>query len=349
VSADALGIHRMVVPYVRRRPVPPAAMVGFALLVAALSLVAGDALRADPQGWLRWGREIVLGDGAFSTLGYPSWKPLPVLVTGPLALTGDLAPVLLVVLLRAAGILALLLIFTIAHRRGGVVAGLLAAAALALTAEWWPALAGGAIEPALVALLCAAVLCHDAGHHRRTLVLLCLLALARQEAVALVVLYGVLLTPRGRGWPLAAACAALAIVAVWLVGDWLGSGDPLHGGALARAAPDAVAARSTGAPGLVAVDTFLDLLAAPLWAAAAIGVVVTLRRGDRTLALLLIAALVWTTIDIAMAVAGYPVPARFLFPAAAALCLAAGLGGAAGVHWLRGAPLAPVPDAARTR
>ena len=55
-------------------------------------------LAYDPWAWLVWGREI--GHLDLDTTGGPSWKPLPVVITTPLAVLGDLAPTLWLVVAR---------------------------------------------------------------------------------------------------------------------------------------------------------------------------------------------------------------------------------------------------------
>ncbi len=311
-----------------RRAALPAALVAAALVAAALSLLLGASLRADPHGWLRWGRALALGDGAFSTVDYPSWKPLPLLLTVPLALCGSLAEPLLLVVLRAGGILALVAVFELARRRAGPTAGVVAAGSLALVPGWWPALAGGAIEPAIVALACLALLRHEAGHPGQAVALLGLVALGREEAVPLIVLYGAWLARRDARWAGAAVLATSAVVGLWLTGDWLGSGDALHGGALARAARDAVIQPQSGTPALAALELIAELLAVPLCAVAVLGVTRAVRDGDRVTGAVLGAAVLWVAIDAGLAAVGYPVQSRFLFPAAAMFCLAAGLGAA---------------------
>ena len=312
-----------------RRAARPAALVAAALAAAAASLLLGASLRVDPLGWLRWGRALALGDGAFSTADYPSWKPLPLLLTVPLAPFGAAAGPLLLIVLRAGGFLALAGVFEIARRRAGPMAGLVAAGALALVPGWWPALAGGAIEPAVVALACLAVLRHEAGRPGQTLALLGVMALGREEAVPLVVLYGACLLRRDRRWLPAAVLSAATIAGLWLTGDWLGSGDPLHGGALARAAPDAVALRAGGVPAWTGLETIAGLMWGPLWIVAGLGVAAAVRAGDRRAGILATAALLWAATDLALAASGYPLQTRFLFPAAAMFCVAAGLGTAA--------------------
>ncbi|HSD77936.1 MAG TPA: hypothetical protein VLA98_11040, partial [Solirubrobacteraceae bacterium] len=82
------------------RPLAPAVAVPRALtrhraalavlLLTALSFLFPSAPTYDPWAWIVWGREVVHLD--LSTVDGPSWKPLPMLFTTPLALAGGLAP-----------------------------------------------------------------------------------------------------------------------------------------------------------------------------------------------------------------------------------------------------------------
>ena len=103
------------------------------LALAALSLLAPSAPTYDPWSWIIWGREVVHLD--LSTVGGPSWKPLPVLFTAPFALLGNsAAPALWLVIARAGALLALVMAFRLARRLAGepwgIGAGLVAALAL---------------------------------------------------------------------------------------------------------------------------------------------------------------------------------------------------------------------------
>src|ERR1700749_1792722 len=94
-----------------------------AMLVCVLVAVASLALSSTPgfdaSGWVLWGRELA-GHGAFSTISYPSWKPLPALVNPAFALVSPGAvPALWLVVSRASGLLAIVLAARVGYRLGG--------------------------------------------------------------------------------------------------------------------------------------------------------------------------------------------------------------------------------------
>ena len=88
--------------------------VAICLAVAGLSLLLPSAPTTDPWGWIVWGREVVHLDLDTIVPGAPSWKPLPVLATAPLALAGGAAPMLWLFLARAGGVASLLLGYRVA-------------------------------------------------------------------------------------------------------------------------------------------------------------------------------------------------------------------------------------------
>jgi hypothetical protein len=146
------------------------------------------------------------------------------------------------------------------------------------------------------------------------------MALGREEALALLALYGVI-----RRRP-EALLAGVLVMAAWLGGDWVGSGDPLHGGQLARAAgiADANSGNHDAPTGLALVS--LLVIAPQLIALAFHGAIDAYKNGDRLLPSLLAAAVIWTALDVSLLAVGYPLPPRFLLPAAAAAAPAAAAG-----------------------
>ena len=105
-----------------------------------------------------WGRET--GRLALDTSSGPSWKPFPVVFTTPLALFGDAAPALWLVVARAGGLLALAGAFALATRLGGRWAGIAAAAVMALSPWWLFNTALGNSEGLLAAAVLWAVVAH---------------------------------------------------------------------------------------------------------------------------------------------------------------------------------------------
>jgi hypothetical protein len=141
-------------------------------------------------------------------------------VTAPLATVGLATPAAWLVPARAAGLLALGLLYRLTARRAGPLVGVAAAGGLAATPAWWTTLLGGGIEPVTV------------------------------EALILVVAYGAVLTREDRPgrWAALTVAACALVLATWLGGDWLGSGDPLRG--VDRHRPHAARARLPAARAL---------------------------------------------------------------------------------------------------
>ena len=168
-----------------------------AVALAAVSLLLPWALAFDPQAWVVWGRDA--SRFALDTSGGPSWKPLPVVVTTPLALTGDPAPALWLVVARAGGLLALAGAWALAARLGGRVAGAAAAAVMAVSPWWLFNTALGNSEGLLAAAALWAVVAHLAGRRRAALALGTAAALLRPEVWPFLGLYGLWLWRREPG------------------------------------------------------------------------------------------------------------------------------------------------------
>ena len=213
------------------------------LLLAAASLALPSEPSYDPWAWLVWGRE--LGNGTLDTAGGPSWKPGSVAVTVPLAPLGaELAPALWLLLVRAAGLLSLVLAARLAARlaraagtssaASNATAGALAAALLALSPGWWRYLAHGNEVPLALALGLGATELHPERPPARRLRADRARAAPAPEAAALAAAYCAWLWARQpAARPLMIGIAA-GVLALWLVPEWAGSGDPL--GAFRQAA-----------------------------------------------------------------------------------------------------------------
>ncbi|OLT14682.1 hypothetical protein BJF78_17805 [Pseudonocardia sp. CNS-139] len=287
------------------------------------SLAVPAFLGYDPWVWVLWGREATRGlpvsDGTIA------WKPLPVLVTPVLALFGDAAPQLWLVLARAVGLFGLVLLFRLAARYAGPLAGAVAVGAFLLTPDaesrWLRHLLQGNIEPVTVALALWAADRHLAGRPGQALVLLGAAGLTRPEVWPLLLLYAgwtVVREPR-RWWQAAIVLAAVPVL--WFGGDRLVSGDALGGAGVAQVLDGSTVSRLVLALDNVAVAVIL-----PVWVAAAAGLVWAAHRRLPGPPVLAAAAFVWTAEVVVMAGwLGYAALGRFLAPVSAVLCLLAGV------------------------
>lgn len=292
---------------------------------AALSLVLPAALGFDPWAWLVWGREVVRLD--LDTTGGPSWKPLPVLLTTVLAPLGSAAAHVFMVATRAAGLLAVAGVHRLASRLGGPVAGAVAALLLLVTPDGDPRflrLVGeGHVAPLGAACALWAIEWHVGRRRARALGAAWLLALLRPEAWPFVVLYAAWLHRREPGRRPLLLGAVVSIPVLWFAGDWWGAGNPLHGA-------DAAQVLADESPFERLVDALAvagAMVPVPAWIAAGLAVVVARRRRSGVEPWLAAGALAWSVLVIAMAAAlGYAALSRFFLPAAAMVCVLAGVG-----------------------
>jgi hypothetical protein len=302
--------------------------VALAAVTAALSLLLPYLPVYDPWGWLVWGRELsglelTTGDGM-------SWKPLPVLLSAPLAALGDAAPQGWLLLARGGWLLAALLAGLLAVRlsgawvgRWGLLAAALAAGSVALSGDaFTPPLrqfSGGLSEPLLVALVLAAIWLALERRPRGALWLGVAASLLRPECWPFLAVWAWREAARDPALRPHAAIGAVLIPLLWFVPDLLGAGDPLSGSRTARG--------DDLEPG-EALEVLGRAAAAPLAAAwLGTGLLLAERRpGDRTARLLLLGAAAWIGLVAAMAVGGYAGLPRFLAPATAVVAVVGGAG-----------------------
>ena len=296
--------------------------------LAALSLPLNSMPSNDPWGWLVWGREVAQFD--LNTVDGPSWKPLPVLFTTIFSLFGDAAPELWLVVARAGGLLALVLAYRLASRFAPPPGGVAAALLLILTpsdAGWLIYMAKGVSEPLVAALVLWAVERHLDGRPSQAFVLGVLAGLARPEAWPFVTAYAIVLWSRAPATRPLLLSLSVLIPVTWFGGDWLGSGDLFTGGERARGGERASLAldRLLARP-ILAVRQAVDVVIEPVWPLAAATVAAAQRRGEGAPVLLGAAALGWLGVVVAFAVVGFAGAPRFMLPAAALLCVLAGIG-----------------------
>jgi hypothetical protein len=298
---------------------------GGCLALAVASLALPSVPTYDPWAWIVFGRELVVPGPGFSTVASTGWKPLAVLFTAPLALLGSAAPSLWLVVVRSAGLVALTLSFRLASRAGGPIAGAIAALALLAISDWLRYLSAGNIEPLVVALMLGAIELHLRGRRQGAFLLGALAGLARPEVWLLVGVYAayVLLSER-RWWPLALGVPGM--FALWIVPDWLGSGDLLHTFHLARISAEPSSLQGTSDPALELLRGAGAIAPAPVWIGALCGLAFGWRTRDRTVAALAFVAAAWALPTVAATALGYPAVARYLVVPVAICCVLAGIG-----------------------
>lgn len=311
------------------------AVVAGCLTLAALSLLLPSQPSYDPWAWLQWGREIAFLE--LDTSHGPSWKPLPVLFTflfAPLAVLGDgVPPALWLVTARAAGLLALVLAFRVAWRLAGpdrrvaAGAGLVAAVALLLSPGWLRYLAHGNEAPMAVAFMLAAVDRHLDGARRDALLFAFLACLLRPEVFPFLAGYAIVLWRSRPGTRRLVLGLGLSLPVLWLVPEWIGSGDPLGAARQASSEPSwSLSLRER--PWLAVLERWQGMAGVPLELGALVGMGFALRRRERVAAALGTLAIAWLALVIVMTQAGFSGNSRYLLPPLVIACLLAGCGAA---------------------
>lgn len=282
--------------------------------LAALTLLLPRAIGYDPWNWLTWGRQLT--DLTLDTRGGTVWKPLPVLVTAPLALTGAAAPTLWLLVVRSAAFAALLGTYRLGARLGGRAAGVLAAGALPLLPDALVWFYEGTSEWILAAAVVWAVHAHLTGRERRALGLWVLAALVRPEAWPFLLVAGVRAARRDRALRARAAVAAVGVPVLWAAPQWWGSGSPLAAGRVASTSAGALLTRRLGPPWLVTLERFAHAVPAGILLAAGFAVAEAARARRWTTPVLAAGAVAWVSVVALMAEAGFAGMLRFMLPAA---------------------------------
>lgn len=303
------------------------------LALTALTFLVPSAPTYDPWAWIVWGREILHLD--LSTVGGPSWKPLPVLLTTPFALFGSLAPDLWLFVARAGAIAGVVMAFRVARRLGGVPAGAAAAGAYVVAPWMLRNSALGNSEGLLVALGLAAFDRHLAGRPRQAFVFGLGAALLRPEAWPLLGLYGLWLLWREPAARRLVLAGFVALPVLWLLPELWGSGDLLRAAHRAHN-PRANSAAFADDPVREVVRQFGTMLTPALWIGLGTLVVMMVlrlgsgRRERRAVIVLALAAAVWVAEVAAMTNDGFSGNSRYLIMPAAVACVLAGIG----IGWL---------------
>lgn len=330
---DLTAERPLVTPLALPRPLGRHAAAIAVVALAALSLLLPSSPTYDPWAWIIWGREILHLD--LSTVEGPSWKPLPVLLTTPFALTGDLAPDLWLFVARAGALAGVVVVFRLAGRLGGGIAGGAAAAGAYALAPWTIRNAAlGNSEGLLVALALGAVERHLAGRPRAAFALGLGAALLRPEVWPFLGLYGLWLLWRAPALRALVAAGFASLPLLWLLPELWGSGDLLR--AMHRAqTPRPDSAAFADDPARAVLDQFSLMLTPAVWAGLALlalGLALLHRRGpsatERRAALALLGtAVLWVAeVTFMTSDGGFSGNSRYLVVPAAVLMVLAGTG-----------------------
>jgi hypothetical protein len=305
-------------------------LVAGCVALAALTLLLPSAPTYDPWSWIIWGREIAHFD--LVTTEGPSWKPFPVAFTTVFSLFGSAAPDLWLVVARAGAIAAIVLAFRVARRLGGgVVGGAAAAAALAIAPWWIRNAALGNSEGLIVAFLLGAIDRELAGKRGSAFAMAVCAGLLRPEAWPFLGLYGLFVLWRRAVPARIVLGAGAAVVVLWLLPEWWGSGDLLR--AMHRAKDV-----NPGAPTYAdnpAIETLRHaggMLTAPLLVGLAAGAVMLMVRRDRVLAGMVAMGIAWLGLVAYMTQDGFSGNQRYLIAPIALFIVLSG----AGAGWAAG-------------
>jgi hypothetical protein len=303
--------------------------------LAAVSLLLPSEPSYDPWAWMVWGREVALLD--LDTNGGPSWKPLPVFIIAlfsPLSKLNDgIPPALWLVVARAGGLLALYMAFRLAGRLAGgsqpvrVGAGVLAVVALLLTPLWVRYMAHGNEAPMAIFFILWAIERHLDGARRAALILGFVACLLRPEVAPFIGLYGLWAFWRVPELRKLALGLGLALPLLWLVPEWIGSGNPLGAGQKATGEPPwSLSLRDR--PWLAALERAHSLLGLSLELGVVAAVALAIRARERAVPWLAGAAAAWVALIVVMTQAGFSGNSRYFLVPLAIACVvgAAGAG-----------------------
>jgi hypothetical protein len=321
-ESEPASVRSRAAPRIPRSPAVRAVLACAAL--AALSAALLPTVPSyDPFSWVVWGREVTDPHLSFATGGGPSWKPLPVLFTAVWGLFGGAAPTLWVITARAFGLLAVVGAWRLGTRLGGRFAGLFAALGVVTTQDFAYYMFRGASEPILIASVLWWIDRHLEGKRSQAYVLAVAASLIRPEAWPFLGLYGLWLWRREPRLRLLVIAGWASIPLLWFVPPWIGSGQPF----LAASHAKQYNGHLGSSPVITALKRAADLQVLPVLIAAAAGVALAWRKErDKVVAGLVVAAVAWVVLVVAMVLDGYPGLERFFLGAAAVICVLGGVG-----------------------
>lgn len=298
------------------------------VLAVLLAVVAKARPAYDAMGFLVWGHQALHWN--LNLNGAPSWKPLPFLVTFPLALLGHRGEQWLWIVVADAGAVAsVLLAGRLAYRMSPpnrtwarLIGALIAAYGMASMVGYARLALIANSDPLIVAFTLGAIDCHLSRRPRVALVLLLLVALGRPEGWLFLFAYAAWLWrgyEQARWLPLAAVAFTLAIWFIvpaitsksWMLpSDFaMGQATVIHGNKF-----------------IGVFERIRTLTALPIQIAALATVALACRRRDRGMLWLLGLSVLWAAVEVAFALHGYSAVQRYLIEPGAVLLVLVGVG-----------------------
>lgn len=306
---------------------------------AAIGLVFYARPAYDAAGWMAWGRQILHWN--LNLYGQPAWKPLPLIVTLPAALTGHRGQIWLWELAACgaavgAPLMAARLAYRLSPRGGGHVAwlpplvgALIAAGTVASMSDYFKLVLQTNSDPLIVLLFLAAFDRLLSRRYGWALLMFWLAALGRPEVwpfLGLYVMWLWLKVPHLRPWTVV---TLLLLAAAWFVAPGLTSNSWLSPGSQALNAPTVIhGSKLTGVPNRLRTLTGRTMQLEILGSL----VLVAVRR-NRGALLLAGAGILWTAIELAFALHGWAASQRFLMEGGSCLAVVGGVGAAHALTW----------------
>jgi hypothetical protein len=309
-------------------------VVPWCFVLAALSLLLpARGLHFDSWAWVVWGREIPLLE--LDTLGGPSWKPFPVVFTtifSPFSKIDDgIPPMLWLVVARAGGFLSIAMAYRLAARLVGeekwlkVIAGVVAAFVMCITPRWGLLIAQGFTEPLAAGLLLWSIERHLDHHYGHAFFLGFLVALNRPEFWPFLGAYAIWLWIKQPEHRVLVAVCLLLLPVMWIVPEWVGSGDPLSAGKQARSEPAWSLSRQDH-PWLAALLRSAGLMLHPLKLCALFGVIWGWRTRNWPVVWMGGAVAFWLVLVAIMTQGGFSGNPRYFLLAVGVTTVLAGIG-----------------------
>ncbi len=319
-------------------------VAGLPVLAFVLIRVAGTSPGFDPYGWLIWGYQTLRLN--LNLGGAPSWKPVTFLFTVPYSVFGHysywLWMVTAVAFALAGPIVAGRIVFRLVRES---------------TEETWPAVAGALFaavallgiyqythywlsaqsDPMLATLFLLAIDMHLSEHPRWALTSLLLCSLGRPESWPFMGLYAIW------AWRAVPAMRKLIVVELVLVpAFWFGvpvlSGNNWDvAGQLAQKSPRELHSNKIGGT----LQRYLDLSYWPVEVPALLGLAWAAYRRNWRVVGVAGCVVLWLIIEVAFALHGFPGVPRYMFEAAAATSVVAGVA----FGWVLGEPRRIAPAA----